>query len=880
MAWRRAKRRAVALEDIDAEVQSHLDARVEYLVERGLTPEQARAEALRKFGNLAAGRAAIFHEAQLAGPRLRIGDRMHDLWQDIRYVARGLGRAPAFTIGVVATLALGLGINAAVFRVADVVLFRAPAGVTKPNEIRRVILTMAVGRGAPSKGPTFSYPDAARVAQANAFSGTSTYVVQSGRDQDARDLTANYIDAKYLTLLGAQPMAGRGFSADEGTPGARIPAAIVSHDYWQTALGSQPIDDTLRIKFNGNAYPVVGVMPKGFRGLELDPTDVWLPLGVGDFGHGEVNGVVIPWYQTSGLHSVRVIGRAPAGASNDAIASQIDGALASAGDDVARHATLEPIVPIGGGARSQETNALLGRLTVVAGIILLIACANAVNLVLARGLRRHQEVAIRMAIGASRARVSRLLIIESVMLALLGGAAAIVAGFWTAESLRRLLFPDGKWTASAFDGRTIIFTALLALAAAALAALAPTLQATTPDLVSGLKHQRTRGGGSSRKTRAALIVMQTALSLAMLVASGLLVRSLIRLNAVPMGFDANGLVTVSLNAARFGKPVPGATTGAELAARLLTTGKVQGVATSSNVPFGAMSVMTTKVIGATGEPGDNTNDPRWSAVSDNYFGVMRTRAIWGRTFNDGDKSGSEPVVVINESMARTYFAGPPPANACVLPVGAPCLHIVGIVEDVRDTPNGAAPPMRYYMPLAQYDTPTNGVIIRTDRASAKEVVALVKSMLPPTPRVPIQVISDLVEVAMHPWLTAAWLFATFGLLALALACVGMYSVMTYVASERMHELGMRVVLGATGGDIIRLVTGNGLKMTLAGCAFGLTGAALGARYLGTLLFSVSPFDPLTYALAFAALVAASLLAVLPPALRASRVDPVAAFRVD
>ncbi len=740
------------------------------------------------------------------------------------------------------------------------------------------MLSFSVGRGAPTKAPTFSYPDAAKVAQVKAFAATSLYVVQVGHDEDGRDLTVNYVDGNYLGLLGEHPMVGRGFSDEETVPGARIPAAVVSHDYWQRALGSGRLGDNLRIKLNGNSFPVVGIMPKEFHGLELDPTDIWLPLGVGDFGHGEINGVTIPWYQTNMLRSVRIIGRQTADVSNDVITARLDAALASAGDGATRHASLEPIVPIGGGAKSQETNALLGRLTIVAGIILLIACANAVNLVLARGLRRHQEVAIRMAIGASRARVSRLLIIESLMLAALGGAAALLAGFWTAESLRRLLFPDAKWTASAFDVRTIVFTGLLALAVAAVAALAPTLQATSPDLVTGLKHQRARGGGRTRTTRAALIVVQTALSLTMLIASGLLVRSLIRLNAVPMGFDANGLVTASLNAQRFGKSIPGQTQGAELAARIAATGKVQAVAISSNVPFGAMAVMTTKVIGATGEPGDNTDDPRWTAVGPNYFSVMRTRALWGRTFNDGDTAGSEPVVVINQSMARTYFGGTPPPNACVLPVGAPCLHIVGIVEDVRDTPNGGAPPMRYYMPLAQYDTPANGVIIRTTTADAKDVAALVKSMLPPTPRPTIEVISDRVDVAMRPWLSATWLFATFGALALALACVGMYSVMTYIASERMHELGMRVVLGATGGDIIHLVTGNGMRMTLMGCALGLVGAGLGGRYLGTLLFSVSPFDPLTYALAVAGLVAASLLAVLPPAMRASRVDPIAALR--
>lgn len=874
-----ARRRAAARKDVDDELQSHLAARIDYLVARGMPEAQARIEALRRFGNLDAGREALYRNARSLRPPLRIGDRMHDLLQDIRYVARGLRRSPAFTIGVVTTLALGLGVNAAVFRVADVVLFRAPAGVVAPNDVLRLELAVTIGRGAPMRTATFAYPDADRAVRSTAFAKASAYVQRTGKDDAARELTVNYVDGHFFDVLGTSAAIGRVFTEGEGRPGSQLPAAIVSHSYWVRALGQSPINSSLQVTINSKAYPVVGIMPAGFTGIDLDPTDVWLPLGVGDFGRAETNGVVIPWYQTNMMRAVRVIGRRPPAVGTEQVTRQLNAALRSEEDEVKRDATLSSIVPVGAGAGGRETNALLGRLTVVALIILAIACANAVNLLLARGLRRHQEIAIRMAIGSSRTRVSRLLIIESVLLAALGGVATVIASFWTSEALRRLLFPDAKWTAGAFDLRTLVFTGALALAAGLLAGLAPARQATTPDLVTGLKQQRTHGGRRTRLTRTALIVLQTSLSLALLVATGLMVRSLAQLNAVPLGFAPDGLVTASLSTPRFGG-TPDEFSGVDLAARIQQTGRASAIATASNVPFGAMAVMTTKVIGATQEPSDDQQGARWTAISANYFAVMGTRVVSGRGFAATDIAGSEPVIVINESMSRAYFGGPPPATACVMPVGYACMRIVGVVEDVRDTPNGSAPPMRYYMPLRQVDVPINGVLFRTTEPAARELAAFVKQVIPTAMRSSIDVVADRVAVALRPWHSATWLFGALGALALILACVGLYSVMSYVASERRQELGIRVVLGATSGDILRLISVHGLRTTLTGCALGIAMGAVVARYLDTLLFGVSPFDPATYIVSVVALLFAGVIAVLPPAMRASRVDPIAAFRQE
>lgn len=882
-----ARRRRRLRQEIDDEVQSHIDERVDHLIAHGMSPADARAEALRRFGDTEAGRAAIYREAALR-PRLNIGDRMHDLWQDIRYVARGLIRTPAFTVGLVATLALGLGINSAVFRLADFVLFRPPAGVIKPNDLRWVESSITVGKGTPMKAPSASYPDAKTMLDSGAFSTAGAYIIQTQRDETGRDLTLNFIDGNYFNALGVQPAIGRVFSADEVTPGQKLPAAIVSNAFWRTRLNNAPLDSGVMITLGALRLPVIGVMPAGFTGLELDPADVWLPLGIGEHGRSTINGVEIPWYQSTMMRTVRLVGRIPAGANDDAVAGRLESAFKSATNaGVVRRITLHPVVPIGGSSRTQDANALLGQLTIVAVVILVIACANAINLLLARGLRRHQEIAIRMAIGASRSRVSRLLIIESVMLAVVGGVAASIAGLWTAESLRRLLFPDARWTSSTFDQRTLVFTAVITIGAGLIAGIAPALQATTPDLVTGLKNLRGRGGAKTRMTRVTLIVLQTALSLTLLIASGLVVRSLVRLNAVPMGFESRGLVTASVSSVMFGQAIPGQIDADEVAARLRanSTGVIQGVSVASAVPFGTMSTMDTRVIGSTYEPDGSRDSPRWAAVDTNYFSVMRTKAIEGRLINADDTAGSEPVTVINSAMARTYFSGPIPPNACVLGGGRPCMRIVGVVEDIRDTPNGGAAPMRFYIPVPQWTPQANqraaGVIIRTSESDARTVAGQIKQMFPATQRgVTIEVIADRVDLALRPWHTATWLFSVLGVLALALACVGVYSVMSYIASERINELAIRVVLGATSGDILRLVIADGFKMTLIGAALGLVTAAIGGHYLGALLFGVSPFDPITYGLGVLALAAASVVAVLPPATRASRVDPMTAVRID
>jgi predicted permease len=521
--------------------------------------------------------------------------------------------------------------------------------------------------------------------------------------------------------------------------------------------------------------------------------------------------------------------------------------------------------------------------------VLLIACANAANLLLARALRRRRELAVRLALGGSRSRIVRLLIVESLLLGLAGGVAAALAGYWTGEGLRRLLFPDARWTTAAFDDRALGFTLLIALAAGLVAGLAPALQLTNPDLVSALKDNRHEPGRRSHRTRAVLVVLQTAFSLALLIASGLLIRSLQKLNAVNIGFEPDGLVTVLAPSGR-GRFFAGLSpklpagqsivTADQLAERMRKHPDVRSVALASTAPFGAHSSMGISVPGHVPEVRSDENGPYYIAVSPDYFKVMGTRLVRGRLFTSTDVEGSDPVAVVNETMARQIWKGESPFGTCILLSGGPCAQVVGIVEDVRDTRGGGMAPIRYYLPLAQRDDSAEAIVMRVPPERAAAVAATLKTMIPAAQRPQIEVISDRINLALRPWRLATLLFMTLGGVALALACVGVYSVMSYIASERIHELGVRIVLGAQAGDIVRLVLGGGLRLVTTGAVLGLVAAALSARLLSSLLFGVSPLDATVYSVAVGILAAIGIVATLVPALRVMRTDPTVALRSE
>ena len=861
--------------EIDEEVDAHLQARIDYLTARGATLEDARAEARRRFGDIERGRRALYAQAALTRRR---GDRVERCRQwatDIRYVARGLGRKPSFSFGVVAIFALGLGINAAVFRVAYDLLLRPPSGVSEARHIRRVEALVQVGSGPPSRATLFSYPDAEALTSGKGLTENALYTAtRISTTAAGREVTISEVDGRFFPLLGVRPALGRGFHESEVRPGAEIPVAILSDHLWSRLFPGAALTEETMLTVAGRQYQVIGVLPRGFTGIELDPVDLWLPLGAASRGRGSVNGVIIPWYRSDMLRAVRVIGRVPAGVSDAVLADRVTAIFAGLDRDRSsfpRIADLRPIVPVGDATQAGASRQLVRRLIAVALIVLLIACANAMNLILAHSLHRQQEVAVRLAMGASRARVIRLLVAQSVLLALTGGAVAMIAGHWTAQGLWRVLFPDGRGSLSSIDPLTVVVTAALAIGVGLIAGLPPAWQTTRPDLIGALRANRALGHRGSRITRAALVVGQTALSLTLIVMPALLVMRLMRLGSVPLGFTPDGLVTASIVDGI--PPSPSLLTVGELSAGLPSG----SVAFATVAPFGATATRDLSVPGSTFTPESPRENARYAEVSTNYFSVLGTRLMEGRGFTDADTSGSDAVVVVNESMKRNYWGARIPPGACILL--DTCARVVGVVEDIRDAP-GVPAPMRYYVPLTQASRPASVVIVRSAAEATAAVVAQLRQSTPAGQRVITDVVASRVSRALRPWRTAMMLFVVIGSVGLLLATVGLYSVVSYLASDRLPEFGVRVVLGATGADVVRLVLLDGLRLVALGGALGLAGAAIAARYLGALLFDVSPFEPLIYGVALASLSAAALMAMWPPARRAARVNPVTALRSD
>jgi len=866
--------------ETEEEIDAHLAARIEHLVSRGLTAEAARAEALRRFGDLESGRTALVTDAARWHRRRRLRQFVGANRGDVQYAVRSLRRSPAFSLGVIFTFALGLGINTSVFRVADTVLFKPPAGVRDARAVRQLETLVTFDGGEPTRATAFSWTDAQRFAASKAFTAFSAGTLpRQAALSDGRPVSIAYVDHDYFRLLGVGPIEGRAFHAEEGRPGGQVPVAIVSRGFWQRELGERPLPEDLVVSISARAYRVVGVTPGGFTGIDLDPVDVWLPLGVAELGRGMANGVAFAWYESEMARPLRLIGRLPPGLEDAPVGSRLTAAIADrSGDGLrpTREVLLRPIVPVGRAAASEAANRVILRLAAVAGVVLLIAAANAANLLLARGLRRQPELAVRAAMGASRARLCRLLAVESTVLAICGGAAALVAANWTAEILRRLLFPDGRWTAAGFDLRVAIFTASLALGAGLAAGLAPMLQSTGFNVAGVLKDGRAQGG-RRRRTRMALLVAQTALTLVLLVASGLLILSLVRLNQVRIGFEPSGLVTASLSSLGLQRMGPGADRSAidTLIQSVSGGDSVSGISLASLAPFGATARSSFSVPGSSFTP-DPQDEPVVSHIAANYFTVIGTRVLEGRPFTDADAQG-EPVSIVSESMARAYWGRTLPPGACILTYGRPCARVVGVVEDVRESPASGAPIMRYYLPLSPSAAPSV-VVARTAAANAPALVSRIRANVPADYRATIEVTVDRVNRALRPWRTAAWLFVALGAVALVLACGGIYSVMTYVAADRTREIGVRIALGATRGDVLGLIVRDGLRLVVIAGIFGLAAAAAGGHLLGSLLFGVSPFEPAIYLAGFAAVATAALLAMLVPARRASRLDAIVALR--
>lgn len=887
---------------LDAEVAAELAAHAELMardLERdGLSPADALATARRQLGNTTAQRESS--RDAWGFPAIDI------IVQDIRYAVRGLRRSPLFTATAVITLGLGIGANAAMFAVVDRLMFRPLPYLADPGATSRVYLQISRDGRRPTQTtmPYTRYLDISSMATRSFsdFAAISEWRLAVGMGADTRVRKVAGISGSMWSFFDARPTLGRFFGpADDQLP-AGSTVVVLSDAYWRNVYGSgDVVGQTLRIGIRD--YTIIGVAPEGFAGATAGgPIDLFVPV------------TSIPATMTVDPSSrnnfardyrwdwVDILARRRAGVPNEIATAELSEAYRrSRGkarilnpnvlpDSIARPAAFAgPVRTAAGPDAGLESRVLLWVMG-VAAIVLLIACANVANLMLARILRRRREIALRLALGVSRGRLAGQFLVEALTLATLGAAAGLIVAQWTGSGIRVMLLPEGSAFNLAMDPRTIAVALGVAILAALLTVIAPMFLAMRSDLAATLKAGARDGGYRSTWLRTSLLVAQGALSVALLVGAGLFVRSLDNVRAIPLGFDVSTVIDVHPDFR--GDELDSARTVALRRRMMARAQAIPGVeaVTRINSPLFSTNTGFLRVPGI--DSVEKLGRFAFQFVSPDYFRVMRTRILRGRGFDQRDGEGSARTAIVSAAMARVLWPGKDALGQCiqvsfgpVAPSGTTaCVTVVGIAEDVARVGVTDVERYSYYLPVEQVN-PSWGasMYVRLDGdvdAGIERVRKAMQAEMPGNGFVIVTPVQKRVDDQQRSWRLGATLFLAFGVLALIVAAVGLYGVTGYNVAQRMHELGVRVALGAARADIVGLVVRDAVRVCVAGIVIGLVLALAASRWLQPLLYRQSARDPMTYAAIGVGMIVVAVLASGIPAIRAANVDPNRALRSE
>jgi predicted permease len=901
--WRRLRRilgRNPAGE-IDAELTFHFEERIAALMAEGRTLAEARTRAASEFGDVESVRAGLV----MIDRRIAEQETHREWWDgvrgDVRYVFRSLGRSPGFVIAVALTLALGLGANAAIFSLLDRLFLRPQPGVVHPADIHRIYEYQPPkpGEPPPSAAHPRQYVQAvftyshyrelrsaipAGIPLAGYYTGTAAY----GAGDQAPRLAETYVIGDYFSLLGARPAAGRFFAPEELRVETPLALVVISARLWKRQFGASPEAVGQRIEIDGHRYVIIGVAATPFHGPDNDAVDLWVPLNT-LYGFQSTQS---PWYESTHSFNIRLLFRA-ATATELAAATQGAATVFRHGSvfpdslaDARIGGVVEPVMP----GFDQSSVNIATRLAGVSLIILLIACANVGNLFLTRGMRRRKEIAVRLSLGVTRRRLMRLLLLEALVLALAAAVIALGVAVWGATTLRHLLLPDTQWADGPIDVRMIGFAIVLAVVAGVGASLFPAIQSCRPDLVVALKAGAREGGHQRSRLRTGMLIAQAAFSVVLLAGAGLFVRSLRSVETENIGYDGDRLIfaDVSWNQELSDHAVDVAARFPDYLAQLRRLPGVEAVAYNNQAPFRGMQFMEFHLPGRDSVPRAATNVTTTQPVSPEYFRAVGVRVLGGRRFVDGDGPGTPPVIIVSHTVARVFWPGQNALGQCVI-VGsqdAPCREVVGIVSDVHmhDIIEDESP-MQMYIPKAQDAQPNQGtVIVRAQPGTVARLMPLMRKMVIATygdwalPRV--HAMSEYLDQQLRSWRLGAILFSAAGLLALVVSLVGIYSTISSIFSQRAHEIGVRIALGAVAGNIVRLVLGEGVRVVTIGVVIGVALSLAAGRLVAALLYHTSPRDPTVLAGAAVSLLLVAVCACVVPAWRALRVDPATALRAE
>jgi len=811
--------------------------------------------------------------------------------QDLRFATRSLARSPGLTIAAVLTLGLGIGANSAMFGVVDRLFFRPPAHLVDPDRVVRVNVT----KTAPPYGTfTYSLADFPRYAELkdhtrtlSAVAGYAGTSYSLGRGQEARRVLGEEVSASFFTLLGVHPERGRFFTDDEDRKGGPH-LTVLSHEYWHTQYADDPGVLGKTLQLGANLYTVIGVAPEGFSGVDLEQPDLWVPLSVA--------GPESRWpmvLECDGCSWMSTIARLAPNATPTEAASEATALYRSHVGRDANKADSTAVVSMNSvhqalGPNADNAAKLSLWLVAVCGAVLLIACANVANLLLARALQRRREIAVRVALGAGRFRLIRQLYAESALLATLGLGAALLVTLWAGPLLRAALIPDAA-PGNPLELRVFLFSAAVAFGTALLAGLAPALHAGVPDLSTALKSGVREGGIARSATRTGLLVGQIALTFVLLTGAGLFITSLHRVLGLRLGFDPEHLVVTTVNLETLGYKRAEINASYErMRERVLRIPSVAGASLSIGTPFQTSWAMSIKVPGRDSIPQVKTGGPYVSAVTPDYFRTMGSAIRRGRAFTNGDVAGAANAVIVNESMARLIWPGDDPVGKTMKLGSDPApFTVVGVVEDARRESVIDELVIQLFVPLAQSDSllsdGVSSLIVRTAGPAAPLVGAVRREIQASSPDLPYPNIDPMPQLfadQLRPWRLGSSLFTLFGALGVLLAAIGLYGVLSYGVSQRTQELGIRIALGAGRRRVLGLVLRQGVQLTLAAVALGVVGALATGRAIASLLYGVSPHNPLVLLTVATILTCIALLASYLPARRATRVDPMVALRYE
>ncbi len=890
--FRLAAREPSVTDDVEQEISTHLEQLTEWYREQGLGPEAAREAARRRFGDLDRFRRQLGSIDRSAGRRRRWFGHLDSIRQDVGLAFRGLRRSPGYAAVVIGTLGLALGANATMFGVVDRLLLQPPPGVVAPHEVRRIQAARWFDDHYSEPWDAVSYPSfeglRGGVAGLSRVAAVTQATLSFGLGVEARPARAVFASGEYFDLVGTAPARGRFFTDADDQPPSGTAVVVLSDRFWRTALGADPAAIGRTIMLNSQPYQVIGIGPERFNGTDLEPIDLWLPFqAVGPLVQGGSE-----WRTGRGWQWLNLLARIEPGVSDELAAAEATRAYRAANADFApfeARATLS-FRSLAAYSESAGPERVAGWLYGVTLIVLLIACANVANVVLARGIVRRSETAVRQALGISRGRMFRQSLVETVLVVGLGLVLGLALTRWGGLVVRRVLLEGTAWDGDPVNLRVLATTAVAGVLAAFLASLWPLLRSARVDPATELHGAGRAISRSGARARGGLLLVQTTLCTALVVLAGLFLRSIATIRSLDLGIRPDDAYLVSMDLDGRNLDRAESIRMFEWAAdRIRTMPGVTAAGLTFGAPFRSNSGGRITVPGKDSIPRLEGGGPYYFAIGPGTLAAYGIRLLQGRDFGPADRRGSAPVALVSERMARTIWPNESALGKCFYPGriadSVPCLEVVGVVADLHRQELDEPPFFLYFSVLDQATEPLlpHHIVVRMEPGRPNPAEAIRQRLLAERtdlPFLPVQSYREILGRQARQWNLGASLLTVFGGLSLAIAAIGLYGVVAFGVSQRTREIGLRAALGAPPRRLFWTTVRGGMATAALGIAAGVGLALLTGGRLEALLFRTRATDPLVLGTAAAVVVLVSALAAAIPGRRALRIDPTQALRAD